>query len=244
MIDFVICEENASYVTIYKKEIEKIMMNFDMEYSYHIFKGYDDNWKEYVANDGTFKVHILALQAKVGSGLDAARFIREELDDWQSMLIMVSTHMDYKNEALDNRLMLIDFICKYDSFNRRFGEAIKIALKNYDKRPKALKFTYKKIAYNIELRKILYIEKEQDTKRCICKTIDGKYLIAGNLKTIETMLDKRFIKVHRSIIVNSEQIKHYNSKENIITFKNKDELSAISRYKKKELERVVRGLEQ
>ena len=88
---------------------------------------------------------------------------------------MISAYLDYKYEALGKRLMLIDFISKYDNINQRLSEAIKISIKNYDRRPKALKFTYKKTFYNIELRKILYIEKEQDNKRCICRTIEGDY---------------------------------------------------------------------
>ena len=55
------------------------------------------------------------------------------------------------------------------------------------------------------------------------------------------MLDKRFIQICRSIIINGEQIESYNVKTNIITFKNKEELNAISRSKKREIINYVRG---
>ncbi len=242
MINFIICEEDTPFVTIYKKVIDKIMMNYDIEYDYHIFKGYNAKWKEFTSKETGFKVFIMAVKTNEGSGLDAARFIRESLDDWQSMIIMISAYLDYKYEALSKRLMLIDFISKFDNIECRLGEAIKISLKNYDKRPKTLKFTYKKTLYNIEFSKILYIEKEQDNKRCICKTIEGNYYISGNLSTVKKMLDHRFLQICRSIIINGEQIQSFNIKSNIITFKNKEELNAISRNKKKDIIKYIRGM--
>ncbi len=241
MINFMICEEDSSYIDKYKEIIDKIMMNFDIEYSYHIFKGYNDKWKTEATEENGFKVYIMTMKSKQGSGLDAARYVREELDDWQSMIIMVSAHLEYKYEALGKRLMLIDYISKYDNFEKRLNEAVKISIKNYDRRPKTLKFTYKKTFYNIEFRKILYIEKEQDNKRCICRTIEGNYYISGNLSTVSKMLDNRFLQICRSIIINLEQIESYNAKSNIITFKNKEELNAISRSKKKDIVKYVRG---
>ena len=241
MINFIICEEDSSYIDIYKEIIDKIMMNFDIEYNFHIFKSYNDKWKTTTTQENGFKVYIMAMKAKRGSGLDAARYIREELDDWQSMIIMISAYLDYKYEALGKRLMLIDYISKYDNIKQRLSEAIKISIKNYDRRPKALKFIYKKTFYNIEFRKILYIEKEQDNKRCICRTIEGNYYISGNLLTVSKMLDSRFLQICRSIIINLEQIESYNAKLNIITFKNKEELNAISRNKKKDIVKYIRG---
>lgn len=242
MINFVICEEDTSYITAYKKYIDKIMMNFDIEYDYHIFHGYTAKWKEFTSQEAGFKVYIMAIKTKEGSGLEAAQYIREQLDDWQSMIIMISVYIDYKYEALSKRLMLVDYISKFDNIETRLGDAIKICLKNYDKRPKTLKFTFKKIIYNIEFSKILYIEKEQDNKRCICKTTEGNYYIAGTLATVSKMLDHRFIQICRSIIINGEQIESYNVKSNIITFKNKEELNAISRNKKKEIINYIRGI--
>lgn len=242
MIKFIICEDETILANKYKNEIEKIMMNYDIEYVFELYKGYTSKWRIMASKESAFKIYLLDIKTKEGSGLDAARYIREELDDWQSMIIMITAFPEYKYEALGKRLLLVDFINKLDNCDKRLQEAIKISLKNYDKRPNALKYTYKKVMYNIEYRNIIYIEKEQDNKRCIIKTTEGNFYIQGNLTTVEKLLDKRFIKCCRSIIINLEQVLHYNKKTNIIKFKNDLELNAVSRDKKKEIINHVRGL--
>lgn len=241
MIEFIICEDEKEFVNIYKDIIEKAMMNYDIEYKYNVFEGYNKKWKK-ITTSGNFKIYILDLKTKEGSGLDAARYIREELDDWQSMIIIVTAYPEYKYEALGKRLMLVDFVSKLDSLSLRLSQAIQISMKNYDKRPNSLKYSYKKIVYNIDYQKIIYIEKEQDNKRCIIKTLEKDYYIQGNLNQIEKLLDKRFVKCNRSYIINIEQVESYNKKDNILTFKNGFQVYAVSRNKKKEILDYVRGI--
>jgi len=241
MIEFIICEDDKELSLLYKNIIDKIMMNYDIDYQLDIHDGYDKNWKNKTTNDN-FKVYILDLKTKEGTGLDAARYIREELDDWQSMIIVVTAYPEYKYEALGKRLMLVDFVSKLDNLNQRLEQAIKISLKNFDKRPNTLKYEYKKVLYSIEYQNIIYIEKEQDNKRCIIKTAKKDYYIQGNLSSIEKILDYRFLKCSRSYIINLEQVQSYNPKSNILTFKNGIELYAVSRNKKKEIIKYVRGM--
>lgn len=241
MIEFIICEDEKDLANKYQEIAEKVLMNYDIEYHFNIFNGYTKLWKR-KTKENSFKIYILDLKTKEGSGLDAARYIREELDDWQSMIIMVTAYPEFKFEALGKRLMLVDFVNKFDNFKQRLTQAIQISLKNYDKRPNSLKYTYKKIIYNIEYHKILYIEKEQDNKRCIIKTTEKDYYIQGNLSQIEKLLDKRFIKCNRSYIINLEQVESYNTKDNILHFKNGTSLYAVSRNYKKEIINYVRGI--
>ena len=241
MIEFIICEDEKDFRVKYENITEQVMMNYDLEYKIASFSEYSSNWKQKISNNH-FKIFILDLKTKQGSGLDAARYIREELDDWQSMIIIVTAYPEYKYEALGKRLMLVDFVYKLDDYENRLKNAIKISLKNFDKRPNKLKYTYKKVIYNIDYQKIIYIEKEQDNKRCIIKTNDKEYYIQGNLNQIEKLLDKRFVKCSRSYIINLEQVESYNIKSNILTFKNGETLYAVSRNKKMEIVNYVRGI--
>ncbi|MBQ6323365.1 MAG: response regulator transcription factor [Bacilli bacterium] len=241
MIEFIICEDNEEFTNRYKYIIEKVMMNYDIEYNFNAFNGYSKKWEK-ISKKDNFKVYILDLKTDEGSGIDAARYIREELDDWQSMIIIVTAYPEYRYEALCKRLMLVDFVNKLDGFEQRFSQAIQISLKNYDKRPNSLKYTYKKVVYNVEFHKIIYIEKEQDSKRCIIKTIEREYYIQGNLSKILSLLDDRFIKCNRSYIINLEQVDSYDIKSNVIMFKNGEKLYAVSRDKRKEVLNSVRGI--
>lgn len=242
MINFVICEDEAVLAKKYKLEIEKFMMNYDIDYEFHMFNGYNKEWREYAREDDCFKIYLLDIKTEHGSGLDAARLIREEFDDWVSMIIIISSYTEYRYDALGKRLMLVDFINKLDNCETRLRQALQICIKHYDKRHKVLRYTYKNTAYSIELRHILLIEREPDSKKCTIKTLHGEFYIQDTIKNILKQLDNRFVKSCRSTIINIEQILSYDYKYNKLKFKNDLETSSISRDKKKEIINYVRGI--
>ena len=82
---------------------------------------------------------------------------------------------------------------------------------------------------------IIYIEKEQDSKRCIIHTEYGTFKAPYTLNAISKELDKRFLKVHKSLILNTDKIREYNTKENEVLFDNGITTNLISRTGKKEL---------
>ena len=242
MINFVIVEDETILLNKYKKEIDNFMMNYDIEYKVHRYNGYTNKWKEYAQIEDGFKIYLLDIKTEHGSGLDAARLLREQYDDWNSMIIIITSYPQYRYEAFGKRLMLIDFINKLDNCEKQLKDSLLICMKHYDRRPKVLRYTYKNIIYNLEYRQILYIEKELDSKKCKITTIHGEYYIQGTINHVMTLLDDRFVKCSRSSIVNLEQIDNYNIKENVITFKNQDTLDTISRDKRKEIIDYVRGV--
>lgn len=234
-MNFIICEDEDIFIKNYKKIIDNFMMNYDIEYKIHIFKGYDEKFKKTAKELTGFKVYILDIKTNEGSGLSAARIIREEIEDWTSMLIMITSYCEYHYELIGKRLMVLDFINKLDEPERRLKEDLKICLKSYDSKPITLKYKYKGINYNIALKDIIYVEKEQDSKRCIIHTNEKNYYINGTLNEILKLLDERFIKTHRSLIINKDQISYYKSKTNQLFFKNNESTYLISRSFKKEM---------
>lgn len=242
MINFIICEDEEVLLKKYKNEIDKFMMRYDIDYKCRSYKGYTNEWKEYAQAEDGFKIYLLDIKTEKGSGLDAARLIREEYDDWVSMIIIITSYPEYRYEALGKRLMLVDFINKLDNCEKNLRNALSICMKNYDKRPKAIRYTYKNMLYNIELKHILYIEKESDSKRCTIKTTYDTFHIQGSLNAVMKKLDDRFVKCSRSFVVNIEQVQNYNKKNNVITFKNNEKIDAVSREKRKEFENYVRGI--
>lgn len=242
MIDFIICEDEQILADKYIKEIDKFMMNYDIDYNCHSFSEYDKAWKTLAKKDLNFKIYLLDIVTEKGSGLDAARLIREEYDDWNSMIIIITSHPQYKYAALSKRLMLVDFINKLDNCEQKLKDDLLICMKNYDNRYNSLRYIYKNTVYNIELRHIISVEKEPDSKRCVIETEHDTFYIQGSLNQVLKRLDKRFFRCHRSLAVNINQIKSYSPRTNTIVFKNNTKTSTISRDKKKELFNRVRGL--
>lgn len=241
MLEFIIYEKNKEYQNKCKNLIDQIMMGLDLSYMITVIDAYNSNWKE-LLNSDRFKIYILNIDTRKESGLDISNYIRYKQNDWQSMIIITSCQDDYRYKVSEYRLMSVDYVLKNESFNKKLSEAIKISLKNYDSRPNTLKYTYKGVLYNIAFSKIIYIEKEPESKRCIIKTETKEFYSSGNLRHFENKLDKRFIKCNRSFIINIEQVEQYNIKDNIITFKSQETLSTISREKKKEIMNYLRGL--
>lgn len=235
MLNFIICDDEKDFRSLIINEIDKFMMNYDIEYQKHEFANYGERFETLARKEMGLKVYFLDIKAKNGSGLDAARFIREELDDWHSIIIIVTSFAEYRYEALSNRLYLLDFISKFDNCKAHIRDALTIIYKQYNSREKCLSYEYNYTLYKIELRNIIFIEKEQDSKRCIIYTTYGTFKAPFTLIAISKHLDQRFIKVHKSLILNVDKVSTYDIKENEVLFTNGMSTNLISRSGRKEL---------
>lgn len=243
MISFVICEDEKVLAQEYKNEIDKFMMQFDFEYKCYYFKGYDNKFKNFAKKNKDFKIYLLDIKTEYGSGLDAARIIREDIEDWNSIIIIITSYNEYKYDALSKRLMLLDFINKMDNYKAYLKDCLSKCIKYYDDKPNKLRYTYKNIIYNIEYKHIVYISKEPDSKRCTIHTDDERKIpYQGPIIKLMALLDQRFMKVSRSTIINLEQISHYNTKTNELVFKTEQVITDISRDNKRSIIRYVRGI--
>ena len=244
MISFVICEDEKAFAHVYKNEIDKFMMQFDFEYKCYLFSGYDAKFKNFAQKNKDFKIYLLDVRTTCGSGIDAARMIREELDDWGSMIVMITSYTEYKYDVLSKRLLILDYISKLDNYKGYLRECLDKCIKCYDDKPKKLRYTYKNSVYNVEYKHIVYVCKEPDSKKSIIYTDDGRMLpYQGTLTKLLELLDDRFFKASRHLIINLDQILTYDSKENKITFKSNHEINEISRDNKRKIAKYVRGIE-
>lgn len=236
MIDYIILEEDLKYLEKYSRTIEQVMMNYDLEYQITYINKYNTINKKFFQTD-FFKIYIIDTKNQENSQ-QMIEYIRETLDDWQSLIIMMQSN---KNNNINHRnFFILDTILKNSHLECQLKRDLQICLKNYDQRPNSLKYTYKKTNYILEYRNIIYIEKEQDNKRCIIKTNNNKYYIQGNLKTVKKLLDNRFFQSSRSFIINLEQVERFDTKNNMIYFKNKQKKDVLSRTNKKEFLRMIR----
>ena len=159
MINFIVCEDEKELRSNTKNQIIKFMMNYDIDYKIYEFDGYNNKFKKIAKMDTGFKIYFLDIKTNEGSGIDAARMIREEYDDWVSVIIIMTSFSEYKYEVLSSRLYLLDFINKLDNCNKKIKEDLIIAMKHYDRKYKMLSYEYNHTYYKIEYRQMLYIEK-------------------------------------------------------------------------------------
>ena len=233
MINFIICSNNYEKQKETKEVIVKYMMNYDIDYKYHVF-----NNDYEVKNNKISGYNVYLIDIINNDSINLVKYIREELDDWNSIIILMSD-----NQVIDNiygkRLFLFDIIYQNKSFNKILIEDLNRIIKNYDHREKCLTFEANRVVKKVDFKSIIMINKEKDSKKCLLTSSYGEYYVTETLSGISKRLDNRFIKTNRSCIVNKDQIIEYDSNKNKITFKNGIVSFNISREQKKNISNYV-----
>ena len=229
---FIIYEDNEQYKKTIKKVIEKLMMQETIEYKTLEFSKYDKSLETIINKGDEQKIYILGITVGNVSGLDIAKRIRD--NDWKSIIIISSAHYDLIYSALKTRLMLLDFISKFDNYENNLFDALKIALKASNVR-NLLSLEYKHHFSKIDLDSIIYIATDTEKRRVVIKTCSENYYSNKTLSKMKMDLPNFFQYSHRACIVNSNNIKKVDSKNKIITFKNNEMLSLLSEKYKKEV---------
>jgi len=232
MINYIISDEYNDAVKT-KEIIEYYMMNFDIEVKYHLFN-IEDNLKDKLCNIKGFKVFILNNDSPKYFGINFAEYIRSELDDWNSIIILVSKHSESRNDGMGKRLFLFDNIIKNYFFDKILKEDIKNIKKHYDNREHCLTFELNRIVTKLDFKNIETITKEKNSKRCVINSSVGNYYTSESLKDVSKRLDNRFIRINRSCIVNGDKVIEYDLNNNKITMKNGLTMFDVSRENKKD----------
>lgn len=233
MINYIISDEYNDAVKT-KTIIENYMMNFDIEVKYHLYN-INDNLKEEITKIKGFKVFILNNNSNKGLGIEYSEYIRSELDDWNSIIILVSNHSEIRNECIGKRLFLFDCIIKDCFYEKTLKDDLMHIKKYYDNRDTCLTFEQNRIIKKLDFRNIDMIVKEKESKKCVIKSSLGNFYASESLKNVSERLDNRFIKINRSCIINSDKIVEYDLNKNKITLKNGSISFDISRDNKKNL---------
>ena len=238
MIKFVVYDDEKLFRNNVKNSIENVMANLDIEYCIDEFSKYDNKMIKTI-NDDSSKIYILDIEIPNSmSGIDVARRIR--IKDWNSIIILVTSHVDMGYEALKAQIMLLDFISKFNDCNTSLEKTIKKAINKVDDR-KVLLFENSEMTYRVYTDDIIYILKDSIDRKCVIKTDYNEITINETIANLINLLDTRFFLSHRSCIINTEKISMIDWKNGIIYFKNGEKIDYLARNKKKELKEYVRS---
>lgn len=238
MIKFVVYDDEEVFRSNVVNCINKVVDKNKIDYKIEDFSKYNSRMQKIIDEDCP-KIYILDIEIPNGlSGIDVARKIR--VDDWNSIIVLVTSHVDMGYDALKAQIMLLDFISKYDECNRNIERTVKKALLKIDNK-KVLIFESNDITYKVYTDDIVYIVKDTIDRKCVIKTVYNEISINENISTLFDMLDNRFFMTHRSCIVNTEKIDRIDWKNNIVYFKNGFNTDYLSRDRKKEFKAYVRS---
>lgn len=241
MINFIICDDKKESIVEIENQIKSFAKKYNIDAEYHRFTNYGAGFKKIVQDEKTFKVYFIDIEMKDISGMDAIRYIREVYGDWNSIIIIESIHIEEKFSAQNSRLYVFDFLDKNDNFINMLNDDLKKIYKMYKKSSKTMPVIEKEKVEKLEIRDILYIEKNIDSKSCTIYTLYGEKLTKEGINNCKKYLDDDFMMTSRSAIVNLKKIKEYNFKTNTITFIDGSTMSNISRDCRKKLKDYVRN---
>lgn len=235
-MDFVVCDDDSFFRKNIIKVIDKIIISSDVNYKTYEFSTYNKDFEKLI-NKKKPKIYILDIEIKNSiSGIDIARKIRKV--DWDSIIIIVTSHSELSFQVMKAQIMLLDFISKFDNFEGSLKQAINKALELVDKK-KIIKVENKGVSYIVYIKDILYIERDTVDRKCFIHTSYGSVPINKTLNELQDELGSNFYMSHRSCLVNLNNISKIDWKESIIYFNDNISTSLLARDRKKGLKEYV-----
>lgn len=235
MINFVIYEDRAVIRDNYVKVIHKFMGKSDASYKIYQFSTYNNEIKGFMKNNIGHNIYILDIEVPGKSGLDLAREIRSQ-GDTESQLIVVTAHKEMLDNTYTNKSLILNFISKYDNCEENLLLALSDAYVNVT-RYKAYVFKNEGDLYRLPYNDILFFETEPEYCRVKIVTKSKSFVLKKTISSIlEELNDPRFMKIHKSCIVNLYNIEKVDLSNLVIYFQKNIFTNLFSRNYKKELQ--------
>lgn len=207
------------------------MMQNEYEYKVYSYADYDKNFIKDMNSISSNKIYILDIETPTNSGIDIARRIRK--NDIDSIIIFLTSHYELGSTLLEDEIMFLTFISKFNNYEERLKSALNKALTMIGKR-NAIRFEDHGILYTIPINDILYVTKDSVNRKCVLKTDYSTFLINKTIADFVEMLGEDFIKTHRSCLINKERVRAVNKKNKMIVLDNGEIVRFLSKDYRKE----------
>ena len=230
MINFIVVDDIKKFSDIVCDVVTRVMMKNKFIYKTHVFDEYDDKFLDIMNSKISNKIYILDIETKNSSGIDIARKIRKF--DVDSIIIFVTVHNEAGMVLLQDDLMFLTFLSKFDDFENKLYNSINKALEYINHRV-SINFNDRGTVYNIPAGDILYVTKESNSRKSIIKTSYAEYSVNLTLHEIVDLCNDFFVQTHRSCFVNKNRVRLIDKHKGVIEFDNGEVIDLLSsNYKK------------
>lgn len=218
MINFIIYEKDKNLNSEIKGVIYKFFASNNDEFKIYNYENKNkiEGCKIYILSSNNFDELIKIAKDIRNSG------------DYDNPIILIS---NVKKIKLDNYLLILSIINNDKDKNLKLSKSIS---KAYDIliNSQTFNFYFNRMLYRIPLKDILYIEKENNSNTSLIHTKSIIYETNESIINIEKRINCiKFMKVHRSCIVNLDNIIKYDYPNNTLYFEN-DSIDIIARDKR------------
>ncbi len=230
MLRVAVCDDLRDVVTQITEYLMEYQRLKDQRVEILPFFNAEDLW-EYLKNKSCDLI-ILDIELVKMNGVELGHLIRTELNDHALNIIYISARDTYDRQLFD--VQPLNFLPKPVDKLKLF-DMIDLAIRLSDNKNHVFMFKDKDGSHRLSVKDILYFESFAHNFKVV--TTDRNYEIRANLSDIMTELSNYgFIQVHRSYIVNYDQIKVIKYEDLIMT--NGDSIP-ISRNKRKETREIL-----
>lgn len=238
MLHIFLCEDNEQQRNMLAQIIEKAVLieNFDLDFRcssadpHEILKQ-----MEGMTGTGLYFLDI-DLQTDM-NGLVLAQQIRKL--DPRCFIVFITTHSEMSYMTFSYKVEAMDFILKDNpqTLQNRMHQCIIDAYTKYSSpynlEQKNFTITTADKEYCVPLDDILFFETSEHVHKLRLHTVSRIIEFSSSLKDLETALDERFFRCHRSYIINRNHIKEIDLKKHIILMSNHETCLLSARAKKK-----------
>ncbi|MBC6004546.1 MAG: LytTR family DNA-binding domain-containing protein [Paeniclostridium sordellii] len=236
-----ICEDNDDQRYSLEKSIVSILENENIKGDIVLSSNSSKKIIDYISENKGRGVYFLDIN--IGEDIDGIELARQINNiDKSAIIIMITSHKDMSHLVFKYHIGAIDYIIKedYEEVKHRIRECIICANnKMKDSLNKDYFFIERLDCIDkIKYEDILYFETCK--KRFIGLNTTKSYIeFNGTLKELEKKLDDRFIRCHKSYIVNKNKVRNINKKQRIITMEDGSKCYVSLLLLKKTVESIV-----
>lgn len=177
---------------------------------------------EYARGNRELTIYFLDIQLKgTITGFDIATEIRRR--DWNSSIVFITSFKEKITLTYDYKLELLDYIIKTEpeKIRAKVHECLRIA----ESRQSAgyegsLTVLSKRFNTTIPFSDIFMIEALKGSHKLLLHYTNGLFEFYSSINEVLEKLDKRFLRCHKSTIVNTDKIRTIDKKEHIIYLTN------------------------
>lgn len=235
MLKFVILSSNKENIKEYKYIIDKKLFKYDEYYKIMSIKNNKENIIQLLETKET--IHSFIIDGSSDNDIhEVIETIRSKYQDIATFIFVLNSNNEAK--LSEKYFLNIKITNNLELFGNYIEDLVQFTKLKNDKNEKILKINYNNLLYKLPLSEILYIEKELNKK--LCKIVCKNEIVLSNkpLNNLLAQLDENFIKTHRSVIVNKENVLKYKSFNNELCFVNNKSINLISRDKKAEIKEI------
>lgn len=216
-LDIIICEDDGIFRNTLEVLINKILIDHKLKSEIKLSTNSVKNVLDYVKSNNQKTLYFLDIDLNDSlTGFDIAKKIRK--NDWLSTIVFITCYTEKSSLAYEYKLEAMDYIKKgLDNMESKIRECILLSESRQSKTQSECIFIetkYNKI--NIKFNDIFYFESSKSSHILSVYCANGQYEFYKSLKDVLLELDERFIKCHKSYIVNTDKIKELSLKDKTI----------------------------